>query len=223
MYDLLIRRGRVFDGSGGASRVADVAIKAGEIAAIGDLGDAASLDSLDVDGDRGGSIYRLHPDLLPEADQQRSARLARPDGPDASGGAHSSVICDASATTTMLAYWTRDRERGERLPLAQVVRKLTAEPADLYGFAGRGWLEAGAHADINVIDYERLSVGMPEMHYDLPAGGKGWCSRPRATGPLSSAASKCMRMGASPAPHRVRWSARMTRRRAVSGRGRLER
>ena len=88
------------------------------------------------------------------------------------GGAHSSVICDASATTTMLTYWTRDRTRGERLPLPKVIRKLTAEPAGLYGFENRGRLQVGAHADINVIDYDRLNVGMPEMHYDLPAGGK---------------------------------------------------
>ena len=88
------------------------------------------------------------------------------------GGAHSSVICDASATTTMLTYWTRDRERGERLSLPEVIRKLTSEPAALYGFQNRGTLQVGAHADINVIDYERLDVGMPQMHYDLPAGGK---------------------------------------------------
>ena len=87
-------------------------------------------------------------------------------------GAHSSVICDASATTTTLAYWTRDRSLGERMSVPEVIRKLTSEPASLYGFEGRGKLEVGAHADINVIDYQCLDVGMPEMHYDLPAGGK---------------------------------------------------
>ena len=88
------------------------------------------------------------------------------------GGAHSSVICDASATTTMLTYWTRDRACGARMALPEVVRKLTSEPAALFGFEDRGVIQVGAHADINVIDYERLDVGMPEMHYDLPAGGK---------------------------------------------------
>ncbi len=88
------------------------------------------------------------------------------------GGAHSSVICDASATTTMLTYWTRDRTCGERMSLPEVIRKLTAEPASLYGFADRGNLQVGGHADINVIDHAQLNVDMPRMHYDLPAGGK---------------------------------------------------
>ncbi len=35
----------------------------------------------------------------------------------ADGGAHCGVICDASMPTFMLTHWTRDRSRGETLPL----------------------------------------------------------------------------------------------------------
>jgi N-acyl-D-amino-acid deacylase len=35
----------------------------------------------------------------------------------ADGGAHCGVICDAGQPTFMLTHWTRDRTRGERLPL----------------------------------------------------------------------------------------------------------
>ncbi len=86
-------------------------------------------------------------------------------------GAHCTVICDASATTHLLSYWTRDRV-GEKLPVEEVVRKLTSEPADFFGFEGRGRIETGAIADINIIDLADLKLGVPKMHYDLPAGGR---------------------------------------------------
>ena len=40
------------------------------------------------------------------------------------------------------------------------------------GLADRGVIAAGRKADINVIDFARLRMRAPEMHYDLPAGGK---------------------------------------------------
>ena len=40
------------------------------------------------------------------------------------------------------------------------------------GLADRGVIAAGRKADINVIDFARLQLRAPRMHYDLPAGGK---------------------------------------------------
>ena len=37
------------------------------------------------------------------------------------GGAHCGLICDASMPTFLLTHWVRDRQRGERIPLEQVV------------------------------------------------------------------------------------------------------
>ncbi len=87
-------------------------------------------------------------------------------------GAHSTVICDASAPTSMLTHWVRDRWRGPKLDLPTVVRRLSAEPADLFGLEGRGRVAAGWQADLNVIDHERLALRRPRMVYDLPGGGK---------------------------------------------------
>ncbi|HWC34460.1 MAG TPA: amidohydrolase family protein [Mycobacteriales bacterium] len=89
----------------------------------------------------------------------------------ADGGAHCSVICDASMPTYMLTHWTRDRSRGERLPLEFVVRKQTHDTARLYGMTDRGTLEPGMLADVNLIDYDRLRVLPPVVVADLPAGG----------------------------------------------------
>lgn len=88
------------------------------------------------------------------------------------GGAHVGIICDASSTTHMLAYWTRDRVRGPKLPLAYAVRRLTRDNAHAIGLRDRGEIAVGKRADLNVIDYARLQVRVPEMRYDLPAGGK---------------------------------------------------
>jgi N-acyl-D-aspartate/D-glutamate deacylase len=89
----------------------------------------------------------------------------------ADGGAHCSVICDASMPTYMLTHWTRDRSRGETLPLEFVVRKQTHDTARLYGMTDRGTLEPGMLADVNLIDYHGLRVLPPKVVADLPAGG----------------------------------------------------
>ena len=87
------------------------------------------------------------------------------------GGAHCGVICDASQPTFMITHWTRDRTRGDRLPLEWVVKKQTHDTARLYGLGDRGTLEVGALADINLIAYDRLQMGNPTVVHDLPAGG----------------------------------------------------
>ncbi|MGD0394724.1 MAG: amidohydrolase family protein [Acidimicrobiales bacterium] len=87
------------------------------------------------------------------------------------GGAHCGVICDASQPTFMITHWTRDRSRGERLPLEWMVKKQTRDTARLYGLTDRGTIEVGAVADLNLIDYEHLQMGNPTVVNDLPAGG----------------------------------------------------
>ena len=49
-YDILVRGGRVIDGSGGAWFRADVGVKDGRIAAIGDLGDHPAAEVIDATG-----------------------------------------------------------------------------------------------------------------------------------------------------------------------------
>jgi N-acyl-D-amino-acid deacylase len=88
----------------------------------------------------------------------------------ADGGAHCNLICDASTPTWMLTHWARDRQ-GPQIPLATVVKKMTADTAALFGFEDRGRIEVGLRADLNVIDHERLTLHEPRMVADLPAGG----------------------------------------------------
>ncbi|MDT5016706.1 MAG: N-acyl-D-amino-acid deacylase [Mycobacterium sp.] len=88
------------------------------------------------------------------------------------GGAHCGLICDASYPTYLLTHWARDRHRGPRLPLEYVVRKQTLDTATLYGLSDRGVIAVGKKADINVIDMDALTLELPHMAYDLPAGGR---------------------------------------------------
>jgi N-acyl-D-aspartate/D-glutamate deacylase len=88
------------------------------------------------------------------------------------GGAHCGLICDCSMPTYLLTHWARDRSRGAGIPLEQVVAKQTSGTARIYGFRDRGVLAPGMKADLNVIDWERLSLHAPEMVFDLPAGGR---------------------------------------------------
>jgi N-acyl-D-aspartate/D-glutamate deacylase len=88
------------------------------------------------------------------------------------GGAHCGAIVDASVPSFMLTHWGRDRSRGPRLPLEQLVKMQTSETADFFGFADRGRLKPGLRADINLIDFDRLQLHQPEVVHDLPAGGR---------------------------------------------------
>jgi N-acyl-D-aspartate/D-glutamate deacylase len=88
------------------------------------------------------------------------------------GGAHFGTICDASYSTYMLTHWARDRNRGARMPLQHVVRALTRDTADLVGLNDRGFVRADYRADLNVIDFDRLTLRAPEVVPDLPGGRK---------------------------------------------------
>jgi N-acyl-D-aspartate/D-glutamate deacylase len=86
-------------------------------------------------------------------------------------GAHVGTVCDASFSTFMLSHWVLGRSH-DRLPLAQAVEMMSARNACYLGLGDRGRLALGLRADINVIDPSRLSVGLPQLVRDLPAGGK---------------------------------------------------
>jgi N-acyl-D-amino-acid deacylase len=88
------------------------------------------------------------------------------------GGAHCGVLCDASMPTYMLAYMSRDRTKGPTFSLEFTVHKMTQDTARVYGLHDRGVIAPGYKVDLNIIDFEKLSLIDPEMVYDLPAGGK---------------------------------------------------
>ncbi|MGO9872819.1 MAG: N-acyl-D-amino-acid deacylase family protein [Acidimicrobiia bacterium] len=81
-------------------------------------------------------------------------------------GAHIDQLCDAPLATDLLGTWVRDRGV---MPLTAAVRKLTGEPADLFGFERRGYLREGYWADVCVFDAQTVGPGRTTRVRDFPA------------------------------------------------------
>ncbi|MEM8500960.1 MAG: amidohydrolase family protein [Pseudomonadota bacterium] len=88
------------------------------------------------------------------------------------GGAHCGALCDASFPTTLIQHWGRDRKRGNKIPLEKLISMQTKETAELVGLFDRGVLQPGYKADINIINFDALTLHEPYVTNDLPAGGR---------------------------------------------------
>ena len=95
------------------------------------------------------------------------------------GGAHVGTICDVSFPSTLLQWWGRDRPTG-RIPVERLVHLQSRATAETVGLLDRGILAPGYKADINVVDFDALTVHLPDIVADLPAGGRRLLQR--ATG-----------------------------------------
>jgi N-acyl-D-aspartate/D-glutamate deacylase len=84
-------------------------------------------------------------------------------------GAHVDQLCDAPLPTDLLGTWVRERRV---MPLEAAVRKLTGEPADIFGFARRGYLREGYAADVCVFDPATVGPGTTRRVRDFPAEGE---------------------------------------------------
>jgi N-acyl-D-amino-acid deacylase len=84
-------------------------------------------------------------------------------------GAHVDQLCDAPAPTDLLGTWVRERGL---MSVERAVRKLAGEPADMFGFEGRGYLRPGYAADVCVLDPTTVAPGPQRRLRDLPADGE---------------------------------------------------
>jgi N-acyl-D-aspartate/D-glutamate deacylase len=82
-------------------------------------------------------------------------------------GAHLTFFNDAGFGLHLLGHWVR--ERGA-LSVAAAIRKLTSEPAAVFGIPDRGRLEPGCAADLMLFDPATVARGPKERRFDLPAG-----------------------------------------------------
>ena len=92
----------------------------------------------------------------------------------ADAGAHVGQIMDSSQPTYFLSHWVRDTGF---FTLEEGVRRITSDTADLFGLVDRGRIVEGAYADVNVIDFERLSLIGPEYVHDFPGGAGRYIQR----------------------------------------------
>ena len=84
-------------------------------------------------------------------------------------GAHVGQLCDAPLATDLLGTWVRDKGV---LTLEHAIHMLTQQQADIFGFADRGVVRAGAIADLVVFDPAAVTPGPLRRVRDFPAGAE---------------------------------------------------
>ncbi|NEE08684.1 D-aminoacylase [Streptomyces sp. SID7499] len=112
-------------------------------------------------------LWPMPPDNDPASWALRAQTWSHEDvllgGSDA--GAHLDRMCGAPYTTRFLG----DCLRGRRLVgLEQAVKMLTDDPARLFGLRERGQVREGWHADLVLLDPERIDAGPATLVHDLP-------------------------------------------------------
>jgi N-acyl-D-aspartate/D-glutamate deacylase len=83
-------------------------------------------------------------------------------------GAHLTLFNDAGFGLHLLGHWVR--EKGV-LSLQEAARKLTGDPAAVFGIRDRGRLATGYAADLFLFDPSAVGRGPKKRVQDLPAGG----------------------------------------------------
>jgi N-acyl-D-amino-acid deacylase len=84
-------------------------------------------------------------------------------------GAHASQLCDSCFSTHLLSRWVRERKA---FSIEEAVRKLTTEPAAIFGIADRGLLAVGRPADVVVFDPDTVGCSELRRVADQPAGAE---------------------------------------------------
>lgn len=84
------------------------------------------------------------------------------------GGAHCDMLCEAGYATFILGYWVREKKV---MSLEHAIKRMTSEPADIFGLQDRGRLKVGNPADLVIFDEQTVGSDVrPTTRYDLPAG-----------------------------------------------------
>ena len=166
---------RVFNGEWDklfVAQAADAAHADYEGRSVADLAAASGSDPLDfmLDLALSENLDTLFTATLLNSDENAVGKLLRDDNAIISlsdAGAHLTFLCDAGFGLHVLGHWVREQRQ---LSLAEAVRKLTSEPARLFGIRDRGRIEKNAWADLLLFDPDTVGRGATTRVHDLPAG-----------------------------------------------------
>jgi N-acyl-D-aspartate/D-glutamate deacylase len=140
---------------------------------IAELSRAAGKDPLDywLDLAIAEDLETVFVALTMNSDEDAVARMLRHPASLVSlsdAGAHLTFFNDAGYGLHLLGHWVR--ERGV-LTLEEAVRKLTSEPAAVFGIQDRGLLKRGHAADLVLFDPASVNRGPKHRVKDMPGGG----------------------------------------------------
>lgn len=82
-------------------------------------------------------------------------------------GAHLTFFNDAGFGLHLLGHWARDLGA---MSVSEAVRRLTSQPAGIFGMQGRGLIREGHAADLLLFDPATVGRGPKRRVFDLPGG-----------------------------------------------------
>ncbi len=139
-----------------------------EIAA--ERGEVPALALINLSLENGLDVAFLSADMGHEVTERIGPMLAHPlmHIGASDGGAHLASFATYGDTGYLFSEFVR---KGGHFTLEQAVRKITAEPADIWGMKDRGRLAIGKAADIVVFDADSISRGSERAVFDMPGEG----------------------------------------------------
>ena len=82
-------------------------------------------------------------------------------------GAHLTFFNDAGFGLYFLGHWVRDLKA---MSLTKAIRRLTSQPASIFGMTDRGIIKEGMAADVLLFDPATVGRGPKRRVFDMPAG-----------------------------------------------------
>ena len=82
-------------------------------------------------------------------------------------GAHLTFFNDAGFGLHLMGHWVRDLQA---MTLPEAVRRLTSQPASIFGMTDRGMIKEGMAADLLLFDPAIVGRGPKRRVFDLPGG-----------------------------------------------------
>ena len=82
-------------------------------------------------------------------------------------GAHLTFFNDAGFGLHLMGHWVRDLQA---MSLPEAIRRLTSQPASIFGMTDRGMIKEGMAADLLLFDPASVGRGPKRRVFDLPGG-----------------------------------------------------
>jgi N-acyl-D-amino-acid deacylase len=144
-----------------------------ELRTIGEIAQGERRDPLDVmlDLALAEDLETIFTAELLNADEEAVGRLLNHPNSIVSlsdAGAHLTFFNDAGFGLHLLGHWAR--ELGI-MSMAEAVRRLTSQPAQVFGTHDRGAIRTGCAADLMLFDPAIVGRGNRHRVFDLPGGG----------------------------------------------------
>jgi N-acyl-D-aspartate/D-glutamate deacylase len=168
-------RFRLFNGEWGKVQVVEAATPAHrsyEQRSIADIANVENRDPLDVmlDLALAEDLQTVFTAQLLNSDEAAVAQMLNHPHSLVSlsdAGAHLTFFNDAGFGLHLLGHWARDLGS---MSLSEAVRRLTSQPAQVFGMQRRGMIREGYAADLLLFDPQTVGRGPKRRVFDLPGG-----------------------------------------------------